>query len=131
MICSSCNTVVIHANKRCICGSIPAKRADVFLATLNQLIHDEEWTAPVVIIQNNVGNLHSPTLQVIAASGADSHPLFVQQLTGYSAKGSFKLSMDVSKIMTIDKQARLVKPLGRLSKYMMNQLEHKMRELIC
>ncbi|MNW57209.1 mRNA interferase MazF [compost metagenome] len=131
MICSSCNRVVVNVKKRCACGRIPAKRADVFLAKLSHLIDDEEWTAPVVIIQNDVGNLHSPTLQVIAASSVDSHPLFIQQLTGYSAEGSFKLSMDVSKMMTIDKQARLLKPLGRLSKYMMYQLENKMRELIC
>ncbi|MBP1906318.1 mRNA interferase MazF [Paenibacillus turicensis] len=130
MICSSCKQVVTNVKKRCSCGSIPAKRADVYLAKLNQLVHDEEWTCPIVVIQNNMGNLHSPTLQVIAASNGDSHPLFVKELTGYSGDGAFKLSVDVSRIMTIDKQARLLKPLGKLSKYMMSQLENKLKEII-
>lgn len=130
MTCSSCKKTVTNVKKRCSCGCIPAKRADVFLAKLSHLIHDEDWIGPVVVIQNNVGNLHSPTIQIIASSTPDSHPLFVKELTGYSAESQFKLSMDVSKIMTIDKQARLLEPLGKLSKYMMSQLEDKLKELI-
>lgn len=130
MICSSCKQIVANVKKRCSCGRIPAKRADVFLAQLNGLIHDEEWISPIIVIQNNVGNLHSPTLQIVATKTADSHPLFVKELTGYSAEGAFKLNVDVSKVMTIDKQARLLQPLGRLSNYMMSQLEGMLKELI-
>lgn len=130
MICSSCKQIVTNVKKRCICGHIPARRADVFLAKLNQLISDQEWSGPVVVIQNNKGNLHSPTLQVVASSTADSHPFFVQNLSYYSEIGTFKLSLDVSKIMTIDKQARLLEPLGKVSRFMMNQLENKLKQII-
>lgn len=45
------------------------KRGDIFYADLNPVIGSEQGgVRPVLIVQNNVGNIHSPTLIVAAVT---------------------------------------------------------------
>ncbi|MEY8434127.1 type II toxin-antitoxin system PemK/MazF family toxin, partial [Lachnospiraceae bacterium 48-42] len=46
------------------------KRGDVFYAELNPIVGSEQGgTRPVLIISNNIGNRHSPTVIIAAITG--------------------------------------------------------------
>ena len=49
------------------------KRGDIFYADLSPVVGSEQGgTRPVLIVQNDTGNRHSPT--VIAAAGKPNYP---------------------------------------------------------
>lgn len=93
------------------------KRGEVFYADLSPVIGSEQGgTRPVVIIQNDVGNRHSPT--VIAAAITSKQYKNVMP-THISIKGdSCGLAMDsvvlLEQIRTIDKK-RLKEKTGSLA----------------
>ena len=100
------------------------KRGEVFYADLSPVVGSEQGgTRPVVIVQNDVGNRHSPT--VIAAaitSKQDKSPMPTHiNIRGDScglAKDSVVL---LEQIRTIDKQ-RLNKHIGNLSEETMAEI---------
>ena len=51
------------------------KRGDVYMAGLDPVIGSEQGGfRPVVIIQNNLGNLHAPTVIAVPLTGSSSKP---------------------------------------------------------
>lgn len=95
-----------------------AKRGDIFYADLNPVIGSEQGgIRPVLIVQNDIGNKHSPT--VIAAtitSQTDKAQLpthiFLQQNTCGLSRPSV---IQLEQLRTIDKR-RLRKYIGTLSR---------------
>lgn len=102
------------------------KRGDVFFADLGQGIGSEQMGyRPVVIIQNDTGNKHSPTVVVAAVtSKVDAK---AKQPTHCFIGTEYGLEMPsvilLEQIRTLDKQ-RLEKYIGRLSKKHLNDLNH-------
>ena len=79
------------------------KRGDIFYADLSPVVGSEQGgTRPVLIVQNDVGNKHSPT--VIAAAITKDSVILLEQ------------------IRTIDKR-RLREHMGRLDETQMNQVD--------
>lgn len=102
------------------------KRGDVFFADLGQGIGSEQMGyRPVVIIQNDTGNKHSPTVVVAAVtSKVDAK---AKQPTHCFIGTEYGLELPsvilLEQIRTLDKQ-RLEKYVGRLSKKHLNDLNH-------
>ena len=102
------------------------KRGDVFFADLGQGIGSEQMGyRPVVIIQNDTGNKHSPTVVVAAVtSKVDAK---AKQPTHCFIGAEYGLELPsvilLEQIRTLDKQ-RLEKYVGRLSKKHLNDLNH-------
>lgn len=102
------------------------KRGDIFYADLSPVIGSEQGgVRPVLIVQNNMGNRHSPT--VIAAAitsqiGKAKLPTHIE-LQG----NAFGLSKDsivlLEQIRTIDKK-RLKEKMGRLDREVMHKVDH-------
>lgn len=103
------------------------KRGDILLADLNPIIGSEQGgERPVLVVQNNVGNLHSPTIVVAIISskvekGRLPTHVFVQ-------RGVLPLDSLVctEQIRTIDK-SRIFKYLGRLSDEEMKNVDKALK----
>lgn len=102
------------------------KRGDIYFADLGQGVGSEQMGyRPVVIIQNDTGNKHSPTVVVAAVtSKADAK---AKQPTHCFIGAEYGLELPsiilLEQIRTLDKQ-RLEKYVGRLSKTHLNELNH-------
>ena len=103
----------------------PVRRGDIYYADLSPVVGSEQGgVRPVLIVQNNVGNKHSPT--VIAAAitsqiGKARLPTHIE----LSAR-TYGLSRDsvvlLEQVRTIDKQ-RLKERMGRLDEPLMQQVD--------
>lgn len=101
------------------------KRGDIFYADLSPVVGSEQGgTRPVLIVQNNVGNRHSPT--VIAAaitSRTDKARLPTHIRLPGQAVGLTKDSVVLLEQMrTIDKK-RLREHMGSVDAGLMNQVD--------
>ncbi len=99
------------------------KRGDIFYANLNPVIGSEQGgIRPVLVVQNNIGNRHSPTVVVVPISAAKKHYL----PTHIHIKGSESLPKDsiilAEQIRTIDR-SRLRKYVGSLNKELMKEID--------
>lgn len=94
------------------------RRGDIYYVDLNPIIGSEQGgSRPVVVIQNNMGNKHSPTLIVAMIT---SKNIQKKQLpTHYLLKNNSALDETsivlLEQLRTIDKQ-RIIEFLGRVSK---------------
>ncbi len=91
------------------------KRGEMYFADLNEAIGSEQsGVRPVLVIQNDVGNHHSPTVVVAAISG---QPKKTGQPTHYLLPPGNGLDMAsmvlLEQIRTIDK-TRLKEYIGRI-----------------
>ena len=102
------------------------RRGDIYYADLRPVIGSEQGgIRPVLIVQNDVGNRHSPTIICAAITSKMNKaklPTHIE-LTG----GSVGLSKDsvvlLEQIRTIDKR-RLREHMGRLDESMMNRVDN-------
>ncbi len=95
---------------------VTVKRGDIFMADLNPIVGSEQGgNRPVLVIQNDVGNLHSPTIVVAIISSKIEKSKLPTHVT--IKKGVLPLDSVVyaEQIRTIDK-ARLLRYVGELSK---------------
>lgn len=100
-------------------------RGDLFFADLNPVIGSEQGgIRPVLIIQNNVGNRHSPTVIVAAMSGNVSGKAKLP--THYKVRAYAGLEEEslvlLEQIRTIDKQ-RLREYIGKLNQADMKKID--------
>ena len=99
-------------------------RGEMYYADLNPVIGSEQGgLRPVLILQNNIGNKHSPTVVVAAITsrmGKPKLPTHVRLGTGRLSKDSIVL---LEQIRTIDKR-RLHKYIGQVTDDEMEQIEH-------
>ncbi len=100
------------------------KRGDIFYADLSPVVGSEQGgTRPVLIVQNDTGNRHSPTViaAAITSQTGKARPTHIN-----IAGGSVGLSKDsvilLEQIRTIDKK-RLREHMGRLDEEHMNQVD--------
>jgi mRNA interferase MazF len=98
-------------------------RGDVFLANLDPIVgHEQGGYRPVVVIQNDVGNGHSPTTIVAAITTADK-PQLPTHVPFRSADGIKTNSIILcEQIRTLDK-SRLEGRLAHLSDHTMKAVD--------
>ena len=99
------------------------KRGDIFYADLDPIIGSEQGgIRPVVVVQNNVGNRHSPTIVVLPLSTAKKHYL----PTHIHIRGSEMLPKDsvvlAEQIRTIDRN-RLKSYVGSVGFEIMEKVD--------
>jgi len=97
-------------------------RGDIFYADLNPVVGCEQGgIRPVLVLQNNIGNRHSPTTIVCAITGRPKKPL----PTHTAITGAGKLSREsfalLEQIRTIDR-FRLQGFIGRLDEQEMEEI---------
>lgn len=105
--------------------AVAISRGDIFLVDLGKTVGAETYkTRPCVIIQNDVGNVHSPvTIVAIITSykGKKLYPVDVfitASETGLDSDSVVKLDQ----IRTVDKN-RLIKKLGRIPNRKMKRVD--------
>jgi mRNA interferase MazF len=101
-----------------------SKRGELYYATLDPVIGSEQGgKRPVLILQNDIGNKHSPTVVVAAITSR----LGKAKLPTHVNLSSEKLSKDsivlLEQIRTIDK-SRLVEYIGEVTIDEMERIEH-------
>ena len=102
------------------------KRGDIFYADLSPVVGSEQGgTRPVLIVQNDTGNRHSPT---VIAAAITSQTGKARLPTHISLTGSnYGLSKDsivlLEQIRTIDTK-RLRDHMGRLDETLMTQVDN-------
>lgn len=123
MICSNCR---VETNQKVCsnCGQIPIKRGDMWLANLNGIDPYERELVPVICIQNNMGNKHSPTTIVIIGSIDFTVDKFTERVDMMKNFGVQSVYFDCELITTVDK-SRLIKPIMKLNKSTINRIEKK------
>lgn len=102
------------------------KRGDIYYADLSPVVGSEQGgMRPVLIVQNDTGNRHSPTViaaAITSQTGKARLPTHIE----ISAQ-SFGLSRDsvvlLEQIRTIDK-SRLRERMGKLDEQAMNQVDN-------
>ena len=107
------------------------RRGDVYFADLGSGIGSEQQgERPVIIIQNDEGNQHSPTVVIapMTTQGLEKHPLpthcYFQKVDGLAMP-----SMAIAEqIRTIDK-VRMLKKLGHLTDDQMEEINQAI--LVC
>ena len=101
------------------------KRGEIYFADLSPAIGSEQGgIRPVLIIQNDVGNLYGPTVIAAAITSRMSKARIPTHI--FLPAGESGLPKDsvvlLEQVRTIDK-SRLRKPVGQLSEDMMRQVE--------
>ena len=98
-------------------------RGDIFYADLSPIVGCEQGgVRPVLILQNDIGNRHSPTTIVCAITGKPKNPLPTHAAiagTGRLSRESFAL---LEQIRTIDR-VRLKERIGRLDMREMKKID--------
>lgn len=101
------------------------RRGDIFYADLSPVVGSEQGgTRPVLIVQNNMGNKHSPTVIAAAITSQmnkarlPTHIELVGPTVGLT-KNSVVL---LEQVRTIDKK-RLKEHMGHLDEDMMNRVD--------
>ena len=104
------------------------KRGDIFYADLSPVVGSEQGgTRPVLIVQNDTGNRHSPTVIAAAITSQTGKARLPTHIN--IAGGSVGLSKDsvilLEQIRTIDKQ-RLKEKVCHLDDGMMKRVDHSL-----
>ena len=104
-----------------------SKRGDIFYADLNPVVGSEQGgIRPVLVVQNNAGNRHSPTVVVLPLSTAKKHYL----PTHIHIRCSKALPKDsvvlAEQIRTIDRY-RLKSYVGSVDFELMEKVEKAMK----
>ena len=102
------------------------KRGDIFYADLSPVVGSEQGgTRPVLIIQNDTGNRHSPTVIAAAITSQTGKARLPTHIN--IAGGSVGLCRDsvilLEQVRTIDKR-RLREHMGRLSQEQMQKVDN-------
>ena len=102
------------------------KRGDIFYADLSPVVGSEQGgTRPVLIVQNDTGNRHSPTVIAAANTSQTGKARLPTHIS--IAGGSVGLTKDsiilLEQIRTIDKR-RLREHMGHLDAEQMNQVNN-------
>jgi mRNA interferase MazF len=96
-------------------AAINCKRGEIYLVDFNPARGSEQaGERPAMVIQNDTGNLYSPTTIVAACSTAINKPFpFMFNITAKESGLNYDSSVNLAQILTIDKN-RLVKMIGSL-----------------
>lgn len=102
------------------------KRGDIFYADLSPVVGSEQGgIRPVVIVQNDVGNRHSPTVIAAAITSQTAKAKLPTHIEVYADK--YGLAKDsvilLEQIRTIDK-TRLKEKMGHLEDDLMTKVDN-------
>jgi len=104
--------------------NLPVRRGDIYYADLSPVIGCEQGgLRPVLVIQNNVGNQHSPTVIVAAITGFPKKnymPTHVRLYVDQDNQTQESMAL-MEQLRTIDK--------SRLQRYVGNIGTEKMKEI--
>lgn len=101
------------------------RRGEVYLVNFDPTIGSEiKKTRPALILQNDIGNKHSPITIVAAISSQFDEPLYPTEVLIKAAEGGLTKDSVVllNQVRSIDK-GRLIKRLGRLKLTTMQKVE--------
>src|SRR3989344_6754320 len=101
------------------------KRGDILLANLDPIVGSEQGgTRPVLVIQNNLLNEHSPTILIAAITSKKFNNEYPTNV--FLLKSDSRLNRDstvmLNQIRMIDRK-RLIKKLGFLDSFLMNKVD--------
>ena len=93
------------------------KRGDVYMAGLDPVIGSEQGgKRPVVIIQNDIGNLHAPTVIVVPLTGSTQKPALPTHVAVAAGEGGlWRDSIALCEQVRTLEKTRLIRRLGALS----------------
>ena len=101
------------------------KRGDIYYADLSPVVGSEQGgMRPVLIVQNDTGNKHSPTViaaAITSQTGKAKLPTHIE-LTGHSVGLSRDSVILLEQIRTLDK-SRLREKMGRLDDGVMRKVD--------
>lgn len=100
------------------------KRGDIYIAELDPVVGSEQGgRRPVLIIQNDAGNLRSPTVIAVPLTGSPRKPPMRTHVALDAGEGGLKLSSTVlcEQVRTLEK-TRLGKYVGALERGRMRQV---------
>ena len=102
------------------------KRGDIYYADLSPVVGSEQGgMRPVLIVQNDTGNRHSPTViaaAITSQTGKAKLPTHIE-LSGHSVGLNRDSVILLEQIRTLDK-SRLRERMGRLDESTMNALDN-------
>lgn len=101
--------------------SIPLKifRGDIFMAEIySSTCSEEKWVVPVVVIQNDIGNIYSPNV-IVATITAREKKNLVTHININLSKPSTILCEDIHTI----KKSQLGNWMGRLTEEELSELD--------
>ncbi len=106
---------------------IQVKRADIHYANLDPVVGRETGkTRPVLVIQNDIGNMYSPTTIVAVITEYSekkaSYPICVAIKKGNGLKKDSIVNL--SQIRTIDKNRLIIPKLGTLPNNFMKKVDN-------
>ena len=98
------------------------RRGDIWMADLRigAVGSEQGEIRPVLVVQNNIGNKHSPTVTVVPLTSRTKNNLPTHVILNEPCLPSKSIAL-VEQIRTIDK-SRLIRHIGRISKIIMNQI---------
>ena len=105
------------------------KRGDVYLAALDPVIGSEQGgTRPVVIIQNDVGNLHAPTVIAVPLTGSTRKPPLPTHVPIEEGEGGlWRASIALCEQVRTLEKTRLIRYLGTLETDTLRRLDQALR----
>lgn len=105
------------------------KRGDVYMAGLDPVIGSEQGGyRPVVIIQNNTGNLHAPTVVAVPVTSSTGKPALPTHAPLPAGEGGLWLDSIAlcEQVRTLEK-ARLTRRLGAVSLEALRAIERALQ----
>ena len=105
------------------------KRGDVYMAGLDPVIGSEQGGyRPVVIIQNNTGNLHAPTVVAVPVTSSTGKPARPTHAPLPAGEGGLWLDSIAlcEQVRTLEK-ARLTRRLGAVSREALRAIERALQ----
>ena len=104
---------------------LSVKRGDIFYADLSPVVGSEQGgTRPVLIVQNDTGNKHSPTViaaAITSQTGKARLPTHIS-ITGHDVGLTKDSVVLLEQVRTIDKR-RLREHMGHVDEAVMNQVD--------
>ena len=101
------------------------KRGEIYYVTFDPTIGVEiKKTRPALIIQNDIGNMHSPAT-IVAAITSTTRDVFPHEVSLKTGEGGLPKDSIIllNQVRTIDKK-RLGKKLGMISSETMKKVDH-------
>ena len=106
------------------------KRGDIFYANLDPVVGRETGkTRPVLVIQNDIGNMYSPTTIVAIITEYSEKKASYPICVAIRKKNGLKKDsvVNLSQIRTIDKNRLIAPKFGTLSKNLMEQVDNALK----
>ena len=104
------------------------RRGEIYIANLDPVVGSEQGgERPVLVIQNNAGNTHSPTVIVLAITSRYQKKKFMPtHIPIESSDLSMRSIVLAEQVRTVDK-SRLIHYVGRASKESMEAVDEALK----